>query len=283
MVGGYSYSEPLKEPRILSEGHARLYSDAGTIAVPKLDTDGRLAVAGNGKPYFLTSPSPVGFTWAFVVVDDHGQEVHRESGYILAPILAGGRLYKAQSEVGEFVALSKGFRWLATHAPGWSGEVCSDNHLALARVFRLAACRTLPPEWVRQSAKYRRRLGSLYEQPLNGHPTQEHLERGYGHSNYPVSEWNVVTDDLCKRQRLPALEDWYATRRGQADPHIQSAVEYSLARARALAEGQPEPDIRAYFGEARAHPGAARASEGTGTEGYAREAPHRREGSDAAD
>ncbi len=237
MRGGYSYPEAPRGPRTLSDQPiARIFADAGTVSIPFLDDELRPVLGKGGQPLHLTTPSPVGFTWAWVLVGADGEEEARESGYVLAPLVVGGRPYRCQSELGEFYALARGFQWLARNRPGWSGEVLSDNHLALGRVFRNVACHSLPPELVERSARHRRRLGGLIEVPINGHPTREHLARGYGHSDYPVSTWNVKTDLLCAEMRLPALEDWHATRRQEAPAPIQAGADIALARERALAE-----------------------------------------------
>jgi hypothetical protein len=233
--GVYRYET--NEPRLLLPGPIpRLFADAGTIAIPKLNSDLTPAVTDSGRPVYISSPSLIGFTWAWVLVDEECNQEHEESGFVLAPIEVQGRRYPAQSDVAEFFALSKAFHWLARNRPGWSGEVLSDNHLALSRMFRATATNSIPPRWVELAAKYRRRLGSLAEVPINGHPTVEHLLRGYGHSNFPVSSWNVQTDLRCNEQKLPALEEWYATRKEAASPDIQEAARITLEDARAAAE-----------------------------------------------
>lgn len=138
------------------------------------------------------NPSPIGGTWAWCHVSASGERIRTDSGVILPR----HSLPEITNNLSEYVAL---VRSLEALPEGWSGAVYSDSQVTLARLFKGARCKGLPPVLVRQGAAATERLdwGCLSPVLLQGHPTKAELLAGIGKEGRPVSEHNVWCDLEC--------------------------------------------------------------------------------------
>lgn len=135
------------------------------------------------------SRSTIGGTWAFCVVDEDDNRVVENSGILYPPV--GGTITNNQAE---FYALLQA---LEVMPDGWSGFVCSDSGVTIGRMFQGWRTGNLPQDWVHRAAQARARLGRLFPQRLDGHPTVEHIAKGVGKRGGPVSRHNVWCDQRC--------------------------------------------------------------------------------------
>ena len=140
-------------------------------------------------------------TYTWLQVDADGGYLAHESGLVKPfpdkPV---------ENNMVELCALLRGLRSLPD---GWSGTVYSDNVNALGwtrsrlkksgqRYTQGGVPASLKPYIEKQMA----RLGSVAGVHLDGHPTDEELEKGTGHSGEPVHAGNRFCDDHCKAERL---------------------------------------------------------------------------------
>lgn len=158
----------------------------------------------------LKNPSPYGGTWAWVAVDENGEVVKEDSGFVPAP---EGR--PVSNNHTEQIAIIKG---LEAMEPGWSGTVLSDSMIALGRVFQSWRTKNLPDNIIKRTREALMRVGNPKTVLLKGHPTKKELERGTHTKRFktyekgpkivwkdieiPVSIHNVRCDELC------GLEAW---------------------------------------------------------------------------
>lgn len=139
------------------------------------------------------NPSPVGATWAWCHVGEHGGQVAGDFG-IIRPEDVG--LPAVSNNVSEYMALLKGFEALP---PGWCGNVYTDSFVTLCRFrgFRRAKTNGLPAELVARCRAVMSRMGRLNFTLLKGHPTREDLQRGRTSKGEPVSVHNQWCDERC--------------------------------------------------------------------------------------
>ena len=137
------------------------------------------------------NPSPIGGTWAYVLVDASGEPITQASGVI--PAEPGSTV---SNNVAELVAA---LRALAALPGGWAGTFYSDSQVTIGRIFWGWAWRGLPLAWQERAHQIRARLGAVQPVLLQGHPTQVDLARGVGSKRgLPVSPHNVTCDRLCQ-------------------------------------------------------------------------------------
>jgi hypothetical protein len=215
----------------------RLFADGGTIAVI-MEIGGRRRVLGN--------PSPVGITWAWVLVDEE-RELARASGYLLTPVGHSdhGNEIQARGDVAEYYALLRGITHLSTLKPPWSGAVCSDSALSLRRALGApASTELIPRDWQGSLHVARSGLRRLWPVTVGSHPSPEELEEGvkqHPNGTAPprlVSAWNVLADDLCRQQQRPALEAWHEQYRTTAEPRLVAAVLAAIERLVEAGDGE---------------------------------------------
>jgi hypothetical protein len=227
--------KPLHKGR-LREGIARVYADAGSLPTPMVNQHGEPVLNAAGRQKWHVNPSLLGFTWAWVLVDEHDQLVRKQYGYEVCPIVVDGRTWACQTDLGEFYAL---MRALAHLPEGWSGEVATDNLLTIHRMFHQQPTRSIPPKWVKIAAKLRADLmgngGLLVPIHLRGHPTRDQLLLGHdgteGRPGIPVSRWNVEVDSLTRLARA------------RAEEYINNGREQAKAKAGSSQGGSFEGDL----------------------------------------
>lgn len=224
--------KPLHKGR-LREGVARVYADGGSLPSPMLAPDGQPVLDKNGYPRWHVNPSIRGFTWAWVLCDEHDQFVRSSHGYVLCPITVDGRVWPAQTDMAEFYALTRALSQLPL---GWSGEVATDNLLTIHRMFHQQPIRSVPPSWARDAAKFRAALmaagGLLTPIHLRGHPKVEQLAQGHDGTaadpGIPTSRWNVRADDLCQLARKKAEAYLDGRTEAEAAPRTGKGTDYTI-------------------------------------------------------
>lgn len=162
---------------------AKIYCDGGTMGA---------------------SPSLLGGTWAWVLVNHRGEQVAMDSGVVL-PENVG--LAWISSNVAECWAALEALKSLPD---GWIGELWTDSSVVLTRL----APRRRPPPWAGTPDTLRREIqseqarlaetGKVIYQQLLGHPTPAELALGFKINDrgvrVPVSEHNVTCDLLCSQR-----------------------------------------------------------------------------------
>lgn len=139
------------------------------------------------------NPSAVGGTWAFVVVDpDENRPLHSSSG-VVTPEDAG-----LPTVTNNYTELRAALEALDEVKDGWAGKLYTDSNVTRCRLTNPRAALKGIPEymeiWLYET---RSRLGAFTVVLLSGHPTQKQLEEGKGSGGRPVSEWNVLCDQMC--------------------------------------------------------------------------------------
>lgn len=142
------------------------------------------------------NPSPVGGTWAFVLVDAQGKRVVERSG-ILTP--EQNQLPLVTNNIVELYAIILGLEAVPVD---WQGRLYSDSRVSLQRLYHQAKL-TNVPTWLclrMQAILKSGRLEHILYTLLDGHPTQTQLQMGKGKRGGSVSIHNVRCDQLCTRQ-----------------------------------------------------------------------------------
>lgn len=129
-----------------------------------------------------------GVTWAYVHVNKHGIVIKKESGYDL-------RL--KTSPQAESLALIKALEALPE---GWSGTVEGDCEYSMHVVFNLWRDKKLDPQL--KERKNLLNIGDVKLRHVKGHPSKKDRARGHTKTGKPVSEYNVICDDLCNSAKL---------------------------------------------------------------------------------
>lgn len=156
------------------------------------------------------NPSPIGGSWAFVVVDSEGCLLREHSGVIDAKLLGVGGY--CTNNVSELYALCYGI--LDLPAVWWTDaivDIYSDSECTLGRIFLHQSLNGVPP-WlvtmVRNVREHLKKLRFTYTL-VAGHPNRAELELGKTIERrnkqgkitqiggVPVSKWNCFCDSLC--------------------------------------------------------------------------------------
>lgn len=149
------------------------------------------------------NPSPIGGTWAFVIVSKEGEEQMRGSGFISASQVG---LPYVTNNYTELLAAVEGLEQMPE---GWDGFVLTDSNVTRCRI--LPSCPNpkmngIPVDLQRRLTFCKNRLGRYGVILLSGHPTKNQLAEGFGKHHLPVSKWNVLCDDLCRKAGQAAVE-----------------------------------------------------------------------------
>jgi ribonuclease HI len=138
------------------------------------------------------NPSPIGGTWAYVIVDQDGVEVRRAFG-VVTPAEIG--MPAVTNNFTEFFAALQAFYFLPK---GWAGRLHTDSNVTRLRlIYPNAKMNGIPNPWQELLRYFRSHLGGFNVTLLDGHPTKAQLEKGVGKRGNPVSKWNVLCDKLC--------------------------------------------------------------------------------------
>jgi len=148
-----------------------------------------------------SNPSAIGGTHAYKLIFDDGTEKGNAS--VLTPDLVGGPVTNNQTEM---LALLKGFMELPED---FTGTVYSDSQVTLGRAFMGWKWKNVPT-WMHKLYQTQRAKFTNWEQIgyvlLDGHPTRQQLQAGYGKRGHRVSEHNVWCDHECQRAGAMFLE-----------------------------------------------------------------------------
>lgn len=161
-----------------------LYSDGGVISV---------------------NPSPIGGTWAFVLVDSDGQIYAEGHGAFPPEFFEDATINKKGQKVvtnnqTELYALLMGFSAIPNGAE--VSAVCIDSQVTIWRVWGGSRWKNVPQRIHRMFMREHEYHPGLSLWPvvlLDGHPTKGELLNGIGKRGHPVSKWNVYVDGLCRR------------------------------------------------------------------------------------
>lgn len=195
------------EARLLGPGRerfrdcARVYADGGVLH---------------------KNPSPVGGTWAYVLLDGGGTVLEEAVGLVVPGLTGSHPRPPAVDGVGVHVGAWPGdvvtnnqtetlalVNAIAVLPDGWAGVLCTDSEVAHGRVlwgWNLTGGHGLPPAVIQHLYRQRARLGRMTGQLLAGHPSRAELRAGQKvklnrRTNkmqpFPVSKWNVRCDTLC--------------------------------------------------------------------------------------
>lgn len=165
------------------------------------------------------NPSPIGGTWAWVLVDkDNETVIDSKSGAFQPGVFRmypnGPRYETVSNNVTEMVAMLKGLRAVPLNTPF---IVYCDSMITLGRIFRKWRWRGMPPliekVWF-ASITEKMNLDKIKNIQLAGHPTEAQLASGVGRHGYVVSKWNVLCDLRCREAgelmpRLPENRIWF--------------------------------------------------------------------------
>lgn len=153
------------------------------------------------------NPSKLGGMWAWCGVDridprplvrgqvaggvNHDAElVASDSGVVLATA--------TRFVTNNVVEMMAAIKALEAVPAGWSGILYSDSEITLGRLFHHHALNGLPSNVVKRLLEVRQRIGAVRGVLLQGHPTKQDLQNGFGKKRgLPVSKWNVWCDDAC--------------------------------------------------------------------------------------
>lgn len=137
------------------------------------------------------NPSPIGGTWACVLVDVNGRELDRASGFVSRESLG-------MDVTNNFTELLAAVEGLERLPDGWSGTLHTDSNVTRCRIIgRNPGMNGIPQALRDRLAACKKRLGFIRVVLLDGHPTRDQLFRGSGKRGNPVSKWNVLCDELC--------------------------------------------------------------------------------------
>lgn len=149
----------------------------------------------------LKNPSTIGGTWAWCLVEDDKVILH-DSGHITPKQMKSVTVTNNQTELLAVIAGLSGVR------DDEIVEVRSDSEITLGRVFKGYAFNNIPT-WILTALKNEKaRLTNFKKftyELMDGHPTQEQVERGIGKKGHVTSKWNVWCDEECKRQARKLL------------------------------------------------------------------------------
>lgn len=163
-----------------------------------------VTVATDGGVY-RANPSPLGGSWAYVLVDATGNWVG-ESG----PMLPGDGVYDRKRQawvISNNVSELAAMVFALMECPkGWYGQVISDSMITLRRITNEAPSMEGVPAWLAELVVEARKHVNIDRCAwllVSGHPTRAELACGYsqdGDRLRPVSKYNEAVDAMCTTQ-----------------------------------------------------------------------------------
>lgn len=143
------------------------------------------------------NPSSIGGTWAFVIVNDDGK-IHKSMSGAFMPGALG--LSEVTNNQTEMYALLRGLREIPQDCDHL--VICTDSMVTIGRVHLGWKWTNIPQllhvwyqEIIQSLPAWRHNFQYIL---LDGHPTASQLENGIGKRGNPVSEFNVLCDQLCR-------------------------------------------------------------------------------------
>lgn len=148
------------------------------------------------------NPSHIGGTWGCVLVKD--PDHYEMSGYITPQKLGTPMVSNNQTEM---MAMLIGMSWLQHD---FSGTIYSDSQVTIGRVSLGWKWKNIP-QWMHEAYQYERKRLIYWNQIkfvlLDGHPTKVQLEQGIGKRGHPVSKYNVICDELCRKEAIKCRKE----------------------------------------------------------------------------
>ena len=141
----------------------------------------------------LRNPSPIGGTWACCYVENDAI-VWSRSG-VLTPDQACVK--EVTNNQSEMYAMLMGLLALPKE---YQGKVFSDSMITIGRVSMGWKWKNIP-DWGHdlyyQARQHIPGFNEIKFKHLDGHPTKDQLQAGFGKRGNPVSKWNVWCDERC--------------------------------------------------------------------------------------
>lgn len=143
------------------------------------------------------NPSPIGGTWAWILVKDDNHIISSHKGFISPKDMQMGDF--VTNNQTELLAVVQGLCYLDNYEVV---EICSDSEITLGRLFRGSPFKNIP-EWMKSALEQEKeRLINFklftYEL-MDGHPTAIEVLHGIGKKGHVTSRFNVMCDDMCKQ------------------------------------------------------------------------------------
>ena len=143
----------------------------------------------------LKNPSVHGGTFAFVLVDENGQEISHASGTVTPSDIG---LPTVSNNYSELLACVNAMLYVPQE---WDGTIYTDSFVTMCRLTaKNPGMKGIPKDLRVRTWEARLRLGAFKVTLLDGHPTKDQLFSGIGKRGNPVSRWNDFCDRLCKEQ-----------------------------------------------------------------------------------
>lgn len=142
------------------------------------------------------NPSPVGGTFAWLLVSSKGRKLEYDSGVI--PPGYGG-LKKITNNLAELYAALAGLEHVLKEWDGYRGYLWTDSRVTYHRMMYSHSFAGIPDE-LRKHCLRLRQSGLWVPMLLKGHPTAADLKRGYTKKGVPVSRYNVFVDEKCQEE-----------------------------------------------------------------------------------
>lgn len=158
----------------------------------------------------LKNPSPFGGTWAWCAVNDKGQIVQSDSGFV--PAINSRMITNNDTEM---IAVIKALESMPEH---WAGTIYTDSAVTIARFKKIGSgnpeliskINHIPRNVLARAIAARDRVGRVGFRLVKGHPTKQDISRGYkikkkedgSEKRIIVSRFNVWCDLECSRISL---------------------------------------------------------------------------------
>jgi ribonuclease HI len=140
------------------------------------------------------NPSPIGGTWAWVLVDDD-RVIGQRANVITPPLMKSDSVTNNQTELLSVIYGLQQIRHFEENL-----IIYSDSKVTLGRVFGKFPFNNIPEWMTRLLRREQTRLENFRKFKyvhLDGHPTKAQLEQGFGKRGNPVSKYNVLCDQMC--------------------------------------------------------------------------------------
>ena len=155
-----------------------------------------------------SNPSPIGGTWAYVLIHNDGETIlKQDSGVITAEEME----CPCTNNQMEFYAILRG---MINANPNRLKMVCSDSNITLGRFFKGWSITNIPT-WMLKSFREMKLLyntnpftGAIKMKYtlIDGHPTKDQLENGFGKRGHITSKFNVLCDQMCNDAGIKYLK-----------------------------------------------------------------------------
>lgn len=144
------------------------------------------------------NPSPHGIVWAWIITDKKDTVIlQTSSGFITNEELG----LNGTNNIAEIIAAINGINYIKNYIPNTNFVLKLDSQITLGRLFKNWKLNNVPAavqKTLTELKEFIRTYGKPYQ--LKGHPTNKEIQNHRNMENAPVSIYNVLCDDMCKRQ-----------------------------------------------------------------------------------